>query len=703
MSLRSKLITAFLLMAVVPLALVTVASYRTSVRAFRHAVEAEAASLAGDMGQRMEVVTSEIGRRVERVWDAPGSDEWSIAQASEHVAARIPEGLAEALGETALLLERVEVVPVAAAANGTTREHRSFVLKGHVPPPPPPPAPEPEHAAPAVPPPPPPKVAVVAAPAASRGEAVVVDLTGVMEELKREIAGPAGDPQRAAAAAWVDVVGRQVVTGLELGRRSAAAGLRLGAEELARQAERHQWTVERKRALMQRGEIDVPVEREGRVVGKVNARVDLERMLGTVLALSRREAGEVPFAIDAQRRVHTARDSDRATLENIGVMSDAKAGSLPEVRSDDDWIVVTRADSSGVVFGLARPVADSLGEIRRTSVRNLGFGLALIGLALIGIIPVSRGMTRNLSVLTDGANQLARGDLSVRVPVKSSDEFGHLARSFNQMAAGLESHQKLVVEQERLHRELELCRRIQTEMLPRTRLRLGLAEIKGISIPAREVGGDFFNYFVLPDGSLALVVGDVSGKGVSAALLMANIQATLRARMPLENDLARLVETIDHEVDENTPGGVFVTLFVGILDTERRVLRYINAGHNPQFVLRASGSIERLSSAGLPVGLYPGQGYAESEVALGDADLLFFYTDGMVETENERGDMFSIDRLEALLVAEHQAGVDDLLDRLERVVREFRGTAEPFDDATMMALRLDRGPALSSPQVPLEP
>jgi len=104
------------------------------------------------------------------------------------------------------------------------------------------------------------------------------------------------------------------------------------------------------------------------------------------------------------------------------------------------------------------------------------------------------------------------------------------------MAAGLESHQKLVVEQERLHRELELCRRIQTEMLPRTRLRLGLAEIKGISIPAREVGGDFFNYFVLPDGSLALVVGDVSGKGVSAALLMANIQATLRARMPLEND-----------------------------------------------------------------------------------------------------------------------------------------------------------------------
>jgi sigma-B regulation protein RsbU (phosphoserine phosphatase) len=177
---------------------------------------------------------------------------------------------------------------------------------------------------------------------------------------------------------------------------------------------------------------------------------------------------------------------------------------------------------------------------------------------------------------------------------------------------------------------------------------------------------------------------------------MANIQATLRARMPLESDLARLVDTIDREVDEGTPGGVFVTLFVGILDTERRVLRYINAGHNPQFVLRASGGIERLSAAGLPVGLYPGHGYAESELVLGDADLLFFYTDGMVEAEDERGDMFGIDRLESLLVAEHQAGVDDLLDRVERTVREFRGAAEPFDDATMMALRLDQVPALAS-------
>src|SRR5688572_5089061 len=179
------------------------------------------------------------------------------------------------------------------------------------------------------------------------------------------------------------------------------------------------------------------------------------------------------------------------------------------------------------------------------------------------------------------------------------------------MAEDLQRHQTLIVQQERLRRELELSRLIQTDMLPRVPLRLGAAEIKGVSIPAREVGGDFFNYFALPDGRLALLVGDVSGKGVSAALLMANVQATLRARLPLEQDLARLASELDREIDETTPGGVFLTLFLGILDTARHELRYVNAGHNPQFVLRANTGVIPMSSTGLPIALYPGHGYEE--------------------------------------------------------------------------------------------
>ncbi len=255
------------------------------------------------------------------------------------------------------------------------------------------------------------------------------------------------------------------------------------------------------------------------------------------------------------------------------------------------------------------------------------------------------------------------------------------------MAENVAAHQQLVVQQERIRRELELCRLIQNEMLPHHPLRLGLAEVKGVSIPAREVGGDFFNYFVLPGGEVALLVGDVSGKGVGAALLMANVQATLRARLPLEQDLAQLADALDRDLEENTPPEVYLTLFVGIVDTQRRELRYVNAGHNPQFVLRTNGGFERMDSTGRPLGLLAGAGYEEITLPLDEGDILFFYTDGMVEAENERGDFLGADRLEAALASSPRPDVDSVLVHVENTVRAFRGETELSDDATMMALR----------------
>jgi sigma-B regulation protein RsbU (phosphoserine phosphatase) len=187
-------------------------------------------------------------------------------------------------------------------------------------------------------------------------------------------------------------------------------------------------------------------------------------------------------------------------------------------------------------------------------------------------------------------------------------------------------------------------------------------------------------------------VGDVSGKGVGAALLMAHIQATLLARLPLDRDLAHLVDAIDREMEKNTPRGVYLTLFVGIFDPKTNELRYVNAGHNPQFVLRAGGALEPLASTGLPVGMFAGHGYEQRAVSLGARDLLFFYTDGIVEVENEAGEMFGAERLGALLGAGHDSSVDGLLAEIDGAVRTFRGGAELFDDATMMVLRLGAEP-----------
>jgi sigma-B regulation protein RsbU (phosphoserine phosphatase) len=187
---------------------------------------------------------------------------------------------------------------------------------------------------------------------------------------------------------------------------------------------------------------------------------------------------------------------------------------------------------------------------------------------------------------------------------------------------------------------------------------------------------------------MALIVGDVSGKGVGAALLMANIQATLRARLPLELDLPTLVDTVDRDVAASTPGEVYLTLFIAILDPVRGVMRYVNAGHNPQYVVRADGSLESMPATGLPVGMLPGHGYEQRTARVHPGDLIFLYTDGATEAEDETGDMFGHERLQAALAAAPKGDAASVLVSIETVVRAFRGTVEPLDDATMMAVRV---------------
>jgi sigma-B regulation protein RsbU (phosphoserine phosphatase) len=417
--------------------------------------------------------------------------------------------------------------------------------------------------------------------------------------------------------------------------------------------------------------------------------VNIPNLLATVFEATRRDRGEVPFAVAKDGHLYTPTEDDRKTLTNLGnaVLDPATPVGTQVL---PDWIVVTTLDptGSGLKFGIARPVGTSLNALRLSTARNAGFGLGFIGLALIGIVPLSSRLTRNLSALADGVRRIAAGDYSARVPVHSHDEVGRLALAFNQMAEDVETHQRSAVEQERLKRELELGRQIQHDMLPHAPLRLGLLEIQGVSVPAREVGGDFFNYFQVENGDVALLVGDVSGKGVGAALLMANLQASLRTRLALGQDLAVLGRELDRDVEDNTPGPVYATLFVATLNPHTHVLRYVNAGHNPQFVLRRGGGLERMVSSGLPVGLLAGRGYREDRVQLEPGDVLFFYTDGCVEAENHAGEMFGADRLEALLTSSIAGHAEDLLSRVEQAIAAFRGGRELFDDATMMAVKI---------------
>jgi serine phosphatase RsbU (regulator of sigma subunit) len=666
MSLRTRLIIAFLLLSVVPLSAVTFFSYTSSVRAFERAAQREATESATAVSRRMEMITADVGRRMDRLFVAGTG---STGRPFNPDPQMVRENVAPLLGDAAALVDRVEFHPtpepshppeVAGAESvpipvpPNARRGRRMGPPGFPRPPTPPPPPG--------------------------SQVIVMDIPKIVE-----------DATRAAAAAGVAAadpkIGRMVEAQIAGQLSANQRGLQAMAQALTREGAARTGGTGAPVDVEGR-KVEVAVEKNGRVIGRANAMLNMDRTLGMVLGLARRDQGEIPFAIDRTGALYTPAAGDRTRLKELGVERTAPIAAAGTPRRTGDWIVVARKAPSGIIFGIARPIAESLREIRRASARNLGLGLLVIALAFAGIIPISHRMTQHLATLTTGVRQLAGGNFRTRVPVRSRDEFGVLAGAFNQMAEDLERHEASAVEQERMQRELELSRLIQTEMLPRAPLRSGPAEIAGISIPAREVGGDFFNYFVLPDGRLALLVGDVSGKGVSAALLMANIQATLRARLPHETDLAQLADRLDRELDQNTPGGVYLTLFLGILDMDGRVLRYVNAGHNPQFVLRTHEGIEPLSSTGMPIALYAGHGYFESRAVLAAGDLLFFYTDGLVETENEAGEMFGADRLQSMLASLQTHAIDVVLHQVEAQIAEFRGKAEPFDDATMMALRI---------------
>jgi serine phosphatase RsbU (regulator of sigma subunit) len=751
MRIRTRLSLAFFLISVVPLGLVTAYSYSSSAAALRRAVEGQADQMAAEMGDRMAWVMTDLGDRVERLWrmrvDAPAASTGQPAspEPDEKAAAELRSVATAMLAEAAPLVRRLEFEPSPAGSldplapavgpparpDGPPRAGPDFESPrggrrtpgagGRPPTGRPGSSPAPGQ----------PRVRVEGGPPGrpgGPGPAGVPVLAPGMPRVVIEMPAPraAATPGQTLGAleslspeaiyAWRRAIQRQAEREADLrargtigppprapqppgapavpppGASSTAASVVPQAEVARRHAER----ADRMLALARGQALQFQVTRNGQKVGAISATVDRNRMIETVLSLGRRERGEIPFVLDAGGELHTVDPDAVRTARELGLAATARTAlASASTQMAGDWIVVTRRDPSGIVFGLARPIRESLREMRRASLRNLAMGLLLIAGAFAVILPLASRLTRHLTALNAGVQRLAAGDRTVRVSVPAADEVGELAQSFNRMASELEAHDQLLVKQERLARELELCRQIQNEMLPHGPLKLGLAEIAGVSIPAREVGGDFFNYFPLADGRIVVLVGDVSGKGVGAALLMANIQATLRARLQLESDLARLADSVDRDIAANTPPEVYITLFVGLLDPPQRELRYVNAGHNPQFLLRADGTTERLDATGLPVGLLPGHGFEERHIQVEPGDLLFLYTDGAVEAPNEDGDFFDADRLQQALVAASAEGVDQVLVSVERAVRAFRGLADPADDATMLALRLGKRPAVS--------
>ena len=320
-------------------------------------------------------------------------------------------------------------------------------------------------------------------------------------------------------------------------------------------------------------------------------------------------------------------------------------------------------------------------------------------------VSLTRTITSAVHNLYEGTERVKGGDFSHRIAVEGNDQLAELGRSFNSMTENLERLIVVEKEQERLKSEIEIAREVQSQLFPRSSPVMKTIELTGVCHPARMVSGDYYDFVRLGDSNLALAIGDVAGKGISAALLMAAIQSIMRTQLtagiPVHAmaasgggdgkahnafSAAELISQLNKQVYANTSAEKYATFFFGLYDDQSRMLTYTNAGHLPPIVMR-DGRAERMEVTGTVVGAFPFAAYREESVELRQGDLLVAFTDGIVEPENEYGEAFGEDRLIDLLARYGQRESKEIIARVMETVEQWTGTVELFDDMTILVAR----------------
>jgi phosphoserine phosphatase RsbU/P len=315
--------------------------------------------------------------------------------------------------------------------------------------------------------------------------------------------------------------------------------------------------------------------------------------------------------------------------------------------------------------------------------------------ALLTGVKLSRSITGAVHELYEGTARVQNGDFSYRVPVKGDDQLAELTTSFNTMAENLGKLIVVAKEKERLESELGIAREVQNQLFPKDVPFTKTLELKGVCKPARMVSGDYYDFLALGESELAFAIGDVAGKGISAALLMATIQSTMRTQLGdasgdggprRQLSTAHLVSVLNRQLFATTAPEKYATFYFALYEEPTHSLTYTNAGHLAPMLVRGN-NIQMLDSTGTVVGAFPTAQYAEKTVPLEHGDILVAYTDGIVEPENVYGEMFGEDRLKDLLVKYSQADSSEIIARTMEAVHLWTGDGELQDDMTMVIAR----------------
>ncbi len=330
----------------------------------------------------------------------------------------------------------------------------------------------------------------------------------------------------------------------------------------------------------------------------------------------------------------------------------------------------------------------------------VGFFLAVELISLIFGILLTKSITNAIFNLDRGTQFVKRGDFSHRIVVRSDDQLGALAESFNQMTEYVQTLVKERVQKERLERELEIAKEVQEQLFPHKSPRMGRMQITGLCLPARVVSGDYYDFLQFDNQCMGMALGDICGKGISAALLMANLQATLRSNVSLYQrephpfpasgngigGVSQVVKRINEQIYHHTSANKFASFFYGVYDERTYDLTYCNAGHNPPIFLRQD-SCQKLTTGGTVVGIFPDADYQEERLSLAPGDMLLAYTDGIIECVNEYGEEFGEERLINLVNENRSLSAENIQRVVVERVLDWAFEEERDDDMTLIVAK----------------
>jgi len=450
-------------------------------------------------------------------------------------------------------------------------------------------------------------------------------------------------------------------------------------------------------------QVVLPVRAQGspRIVGALSAEISVAR-LNQILRRAGQDDGKVSYLVDSSGTLMlSSRSRSWSPPPDVGLLFQGRQTAAEYRGGNGQLMLGARAPISPIGAGswsvvVEQPSSDFFVDVYR-SLFLLAALVVLVGvMALTWALYQSRRIVDPVRSLTAGAQELAAGHLDHRIHVVAeSDELSTLAGTFNRMAERLQSSLHEIEQQnERLRHGLELARDIQQGLLPSAPpWQTEMLSVYGRSLPANEVGGDFYTYLTLPGGRAAIAIGDVSGKGVAAALLMALTSSSLESQARAIDAPSALLYALNGELRQRLQANQMnAALLIAVYNPERATMTVANAGMVAPLIARRQpgGGVECcfVDVWGLPIGTPLDARYLDVEVPVAPGDTVLFLSDGIVEAHNERGELFGFERLEALVAALPVGlSVAEVVGRILDAVLGFVGKAEPHDDITIIATR----------------